>query len=66
MVVTNGKAIFIYGINYSSFNKYGGPLLKVFDTIGANKVVQELTDNVSNHKAIGHITESTYSHIFWS
>jgi hypothetical protein len=41
-------------------------LIQVIKTIGPKNVVQVITDNAANCKAIGLIVESKYNNIFWT
>jgi hypothetical protein len=41
-------------------------LLKTIDDVGPSSVIQVITNNAANCKAIGKIIERTHPHIFWS
>ena len=41
-------------------------LLKAIKSIGPYNVIQVITDNVANCKAVGAIIEDKYHNIFWS
>jgi len=42
------------------------PLLEAIERIGKYNVIQVLTDNAANFKAVGAIVEDKYPNIFWS
>ena len=49
-------------------NKYftADLLINTIQDIGPQKVVQVITDNATTCKAVGHIMEEKFWHIFWT
>ncbi|KAK3039759.1 hypothetical protein RJ639_027416 [Escallonia herrerae] len=70
MATSKGKSMFLSAHDCSSIEKNGlniaEILLKEIKNIGPEKVVQVVTDNATNCKLAGSITEKKYSWIFWS
>ncbi|KAL7184653.1 hypothetical protein ACSBR2_026741 [Camellia fascicularis] len=69
MVVFGGKAIFINGHDVFSKEKnatnIADLLFKAIEFVGLSNVVQVVTNNAINCKAVGAIIQHKYSHIFW-
>jgi hypothetical protein len=63
-------AVFLSSHDYSDRFKTGiniaKPLLRTIESIGPYDVIQVITDNAANCKAVGAIIEDRYANIFWS
>ena len=63
-------AIFLSAHDYSKKFKtsinIAKPLLETFERIGPYNVIQVITNNAANCKAMGAIIEDKYANIFWS
>ncbi|KAL7258061.1 hypothetical protein ACSBR1_004224 [Camellia fascicularis] len=70
MAFFGGKAIVINGHDVSSKEKNATNsadlLFKAIEFVGPSNVVQVITDNATNYKAVRAIIQRKYSHIFWS
>ena len=68
-VSING-AIFLstydYSLKFKTAINIAEPLLETIERIGPYNVIQLITDNVANCKAVGEIIEDRYPNIFWS
>jgi len=60
----------MYAEDFSGVEKTGQViaelLLKAIDEVGPSNVLQVITDNASNYKAVGKEIEKVHRHIFWS
>jgi hypothetical protein len=67
--VSKSGAIFLSAHDYSDRYKTGiniaDALLKTIQEIGPYNVIQVITDNAANCKAVGAIIEDRYPNIFW-
>ena len=70
LVVSASGAVFLLAHDYSDRYKTGiniaQPLFDTIQTIGPYNVIQVITDNAANCKAVGAIIEDKYTNIFWS
>ena len=68
--VSASGAVFLSAHDYSDKFKTGlniaELLLKTIESIGPYNVIQVITDNAANYKAVGEIIEDKYPNIFWS
>ncbi|KAK9698531.1 hypothetical protein RND81_08G111000 [Saponaria officinalis] len=68
-IVSDGS-IFMYADDFSGKEKTGKDianyLLEAIDEIGPSNVLQVVTDNASNCKAVGREIEKVHKHIFWA
>ena len=70
MVVSEGGPMFLKVINSEGETKdkrfIADLLINTIQDIGPQKVVQVIIDNVVACKAVGHIVEAKFRHIFWT
>ena len=70
MAVSESGPMFFKGINYEGKTKdkhfIADLLINTIQDIGPQKVVQVITDNTAVCKAVGHIVEAKFWHIFWT
>jgi hypothetical protein len=68
--VSASGAVFLsthdYSDHYTTGINIANALLKTIQGIGPYNVIQVITDNVANCKAVGAIIEDRYPNIFWS
>ena len=70
MAVSEGGSMFLKAINCEGETKYkhfiADLLINTIQETGHQKVVQVITDNAATCKAVGHIVEAKFRHIFWT
>ncbi|KAK6123206.1 hypothetical protein DH2020_043063 [Rehmannia glutinosa] len=70
MAASSGGAMFLKCIDASGNIKDADYVASTFESaikeVGEQIVVQIITDNASNYKAVGSIIESKYPHVFWT
>ena len=70
LAITESGPMFLRGINTEGEVKKKEyiveKLIAVIEEVGAKSVVQVITDNAANCKAVGMIVEQRYNHIFWT
>ena len=68
MAVSESGLMFFKAINYEGETKdkhfIAYLLINTIQDIGPQKVVQVIIDNVAAYKAVGHIMEAKFRHIF--
>ncbi|PWZ40492.1 hypothetical protein Zm00014a_028394 [Zea mays] len=70
LAVTEDGPMFLRAINTEGISKtkeyIAEKMLAVIDEVGAQNVVQVITDNAANCRAAGIIVEQKHPHIFWT
>ena len=70
MAVSEGGPMFFKAINCEGETKdknfIAYLLINTLQEIGPQKVVQLIIDNAAAYKAVGHIVEAKFRHIFWT
>lgn len=70
IAVNSQGAMFMYAEDFSGVEKTGVAIANfmqgTIETVGASSVLQVVTDNAANCKAVGKEIEKVYKHVFWS